>query len=531
MVWKSGLPDPTYAQDGDTFENFIPLPVILESLHGVASEEQIRSGGRFILHKDQVLRMGKLVDEKRWTEMGGPLVKVKLTTYFSPFKHMIVDVEPSGVTRGIAANPGTGTLLHGVPGFKLRTDTAFDPNTLSPTQKELLLSERERAIADLRQHRKDQEEIKAEIARLEAQITAERRAAKKRFPTLADAYLAGKGHWWVPKKKNEWIKERILGAKRFVLDAKGSEYLGLITTMPELLLQAQDFAIQPFPQMWVEIDYKAFYKGKTGAFLEVDTADTHVGWLYDNGVVYAFATQMGVRGEPIWTPTKYLLNRPLSSREEIDFVSDVNITRIGIDSFMWGETVYRSMLENHLDHEVRLLRANHGVGWAYTSQEITKAQAFEVTKRNEDGELRLILTILLLLNRTSKTQYVQDVAPQRQMMGNKPRTLVKHHIIHFTLNPVEEIRRIGTGVGTSWRREHDVRGHFCRNELAKLAEKPFGVCKGITHDWQETDWAPSRSPRQWRCLKCGGLKWWKADHKRGHSEKGTVTAEYGVTAN
>ena len=33
---------------------------------------------------------------------------------------------------------------------------------------------------------------------------------------------------------------------------------------------------------------------------------------------------------------------------------------------------------------------------------------------------------------------------------------------------------------------------------------------------------------KWFC-ECGGLRWWRKQHMRGHEEKGLVTSEYKVT--
>ena len=137
------------------------------------------------------------------------------------------------------------------------------------------------------------------------------------------------------------------------------------------------------------------------------------------------------------------------------------------------------------------------------------------------GDLRNVIALLLFLNRTSAERVERDVESRPAMVRRKPSTLLKHTVISLRLNPIPKIRA-AFGVGSAWRREHDVRGHFCHDERARTS---WCVTGTSTHDWSEQ--ARSQS-RQWRCLKCGGLRWWKDDFKRGRKDVGEVVSSYEV---
>jgi hypothetical protein len=288
--------------------------------------------------------------------------------------------------------------------------------------------------------------------------------------------------------------------------------------------------------MWVELDARTLFsvvaRDDIAAGYQTimeEEADGTLGFLFDGSVVYTMVCTPEPNGEVGVVPYVYHLNRPMRLDEEAAVAEMMGLSRMGLDAFYWG-----SALPNVMAHDpsmARALRGSHGIDllirdWREVIADPDKLKIMkDVTAsfvEGAAGDLRNIIAILLLLNQTNDYTYVDLPMEKGHMVGRTPRALTSHRVIKIHLSPVKKIIRIGKRAGMVYRRRHDVRGHFCRNKLARLAEESFGVCKGVTHDWNEID------VNQWGCLKCGGLKWWKVAHERGHF-LGTVDAKYEVT--
>ena len=368
----------------------------------------------------------------------------------------------------------------------------------------------------------------------------------KRKPTLADRVIGHKTSTSdVPKFMRqsvrfdpEKMRTRVTLAKRFVLDKAASRILGEICRdAPEAIAYAQEFAIPPFPLMWVELDARELFTvvarddiaAGLGDPLDPD-ADATLGFLYDGPTVYSVVCTDNIKSGIGIMPYVYRLNQPADPEFEGATAAMMGLSRIGLDAFYWGSAL--PSLQAHDPSMIRALRASHTIDlgvkdWRKVLEDpgqlaaLRKATATFVD--GAGGDLRNVIAILLLLNRTSDYTYVDVPIEKGHMIGRTPRALTSYRSIKIHLSPVKKIIRQGKRQGAAWKRRHDVRGHFCRNKLARLAEQSFGVCKGVTHDWNEID------VNQWGCLKCGGLKWWKVPHERGHF-MGAVDAKYEVTA-
>jgi hypothetical protein len=336
----------------------------------------------------------------------------------------------------------------------------------------------------------------------------------KRQPLLADFYLA------TAKKTRidaphfvQTTCDHIRQAHRFVLDDDAVRYIGeLIRTMPRIIADAQDFAIPPFKQTWIEFNARLLYEVVTGE-PSASNSDERVGYLIAGPVARVVAGNPSEANEnPVCIQFEYRLFQPWTPQEELDFCHKAHISRLGLDQMFWGAAA-NQLIEEHDKEGLRALRRNHSIKLQCTKEyeeELVTAMAGSLA-----GDLRNIIAILLFLNRASKDIYTTEVGRAQTMIGRRAAPLLKHSVIKIKLNPIPRLRKLIAGVGV-FRRLHDVRGHFCHNKEARFS--------GCLHEWEET------KPLHWECkLKCGGVRWWRTEHKRGHEEKGIVTSHYQVT--
>jgi hypothetical protein len=351
----------------------------------------------------------------------------------------------------------------------------------------------------------------------------------KRPPLLVDEVLAGgiKPDFYTPKFI-ESMQARLRVAKRFVLDEDAARHLGNVADQaPEAIAYAQEFALRPFDRMYVEFPFAPVWEMVTHTMPDKINGDATLGYLYDGPRVYIFTRgyAAGVKKYNVpyvaFLPLYYHLNKPFTIPDEQIVCDKLGISRTQLDAFFWGQSI------NKLDPDaVRLFRAEHSFGMLDGKGKELQPNALDwhATKifqrigvETSSGDLRNIIAMLLLLNQPSQNVYLTDVAPMRRMLHNKAHTYVSHSVVKLNIDPVPRLKKMLIGAEGVWRKEHDVRGHFCHNEEARNA-----FCD--PHDWTEYD------VNQWRCLKCAGLRWWRKEHRRGHKEKGKVKTSYQVTA-
>lgn len=367
------------------------------------------------------------------------------------------------------------------------------------------------------------------------------------------------------KQFEQTSKDHLLRAKRFVLDHEATRYLGeMIRDVPRIIADAQDFAIPPFHTMWIEFPFATLWNtvnpnpmpGQIGG-----PTDKRIGFLIIGNQVRV-AVQGQAPSDPVWCPVEYMLNYPMSERDQLNFCEKYGLSRLSLDHFFWGSSLFKFMQEDkevRFDDEnsatvlkmmkkdmaiklnvnedgsgnfemrttpyepadreanrqsLRALRTSHGVR-VIDMPGYDPKEFFHYAVAQSAGDLRNLIALLLFLNRTSDLRADVEVGPKQQMVRNKLRPLLKHTVIRIKLNPTPRFKKMVAGEG-QWRRLHDVRGHFCHNERARTSN-----C--MHPEWEET------KPLHWVCTSCKGAKWWRHEHKRGHEEKGIVTSEYNVT--
>lgn len=332
----------------------------------------------------------------------------------------------------------------------------------------------------------------------------------KREPTLADLFLAfGQDTEMHQPHFFETTRDHLMQSHRFVFDDEATQYVGdMIRTMPRIIADAQDFAIPPFKQTWIEFSSRILYEAVTG-LPAAHNSDTRVGYLITGPIARVIA--LGNDNDAAVLPLQYKLFQPWSLQQELDFCSHYHLSRHILDVMFWGESA-NTFIHDADKEGLRALRSNHSL--ELCCNERFQYRVMDQLSTNSAGDLRTIIAMLLFLNRTSNDLYINEVGHAQKMVRTRPTPLLKHSVIKLKLNPLPRLRKLCAGPGVM-RRLHDVRGHYCHNKEARFS--------GCMHDWIET------KPLHWECsLKCGGLRWWRNEHKRGNADKGTVTSHYQV---
>jgi hypothetical protein len=319
-----------------------------------------------------------------------------------------------------------------------------------------------------------------------------------------------------------FIKERLRQAKVFKFDEQAAVYAArMMVAHPEAIAHDLDFCIPPYERMYIEFPYQKFWDittpadYKTGAPLPDGEEDDTVGYLYDGPNVYVMSRvsrQRTKADHAMVLPIRYRLGRPFTLNEELALAAQLETSRIGLDSMFWG-SCHRTLIERHDKKSLRALRDNHSFDFWYGNEmrEFVSANVL----RQSAGDLRNIVGFILFLNRTRDVQVVDELPPAPGFVHAKPRTLVRANLIRIKLDPGPMLQRVFKGRATGgWRREHDVRGHFCHDRNYHAAKHQHNVVEIDIHHW--------------RCTLCGGRKWWRREHHRGRKDLGQVRTVYEV---
>lgn len=348
----------------------------------------------------------------------------------------------------------------------------------------------------------------------------------KRQPLLADRLLAdGCRDTYLTRKWSEQALTSLQTAKRFVLDAQATKYLAMmVREYPRVIADAQDFAIPPYSNMWIEFPFKTYFREITGREPE-GTADDVVGYLFDGPQVRTAAsaqsdTKIGHIVSQGFLPIEFTLHRPMRLSEELQLSQRLGTSRMGLDYWMWGSTA--EALQVWDAEGLRALRENHTLKVGGVKDDLPPELLSEAFK-NSAGELRNIVALLLYLNRTHDIQKLEEFKAVQGFIGNKLKVYGKHNVISLKLDPTTRIKRLVAGSGVK-HRLHDVRGHFCHDQQARKGCQHGSELFGDFGDhWDEYQ------PLKWKCRDCGGKRWWRKEHARGSLDEGVVVSEYAVT--
>lgn len=360
----------------------------------------------------------------------------------------------------------------------------------------------------------------------------------KREPTLADRILGSDiDIHMIAGKYHQSRLDSLRMAKRFVLDTAAVRYMAkMLLTSPRIVADAGDYAIPAFDRMWVEFPARPFFEAL--GYATDDTSDTQIGYLYHGPLVNSFAaTDEGI---PLMSPVEYLLHHPMTMEQELAIAESLGTSRVGLDFWFWGDSARaftggRREVNTEIDtwdtEGMRVLRDSHTARLCPFHPDFLEARRKHNEKppilssliQGSGGDLRNAVALLLFLNRTADIQYQVDVPMGRGIFRRRVRPLLPYRTVTLKLDPGPRLVKLSAGLGIK-RRLHDVRGHFCHDQVAR-AGCPHG--QEYQGDWGE--WWVETDVLSWTCQRCHGKRWWRKEHKRGDSKLGEVGHEYQVT--
>ena len=319
--------------------------------------------------------------------------------------------------------------------------------------------------------------------------------------TLADRLLAEKRILNFPKALPD-----VRAARRFVFDRDASRLIGrVIAEAPDLIAEHQEFAIPPFPKTWIEVaipDLLDGINGTTTAAKYGDQVDTVCGWLIRDG--QALVAAMDPSGQAGFSGFKYRLHHGAAAPANPG-------ERDLVDGLIWGSSLTALSRE-----AVEKTRAAHGVELA---ERLRNGAPEKIQRMYEghNGDLRILLATLLMLNRPSRTTFeTEEVGATRGIHRGRSRTFLSHTTVKLRLSPDIATKALRAHVEEgALRRRHEVRGHFAHDRTTRANRHE--------HVWERLD------ENQWVCSRCGGKRWWRRPHARGSAEIGFNTKTWHVT--
>lgn len=379
-----------------------------------------------------------------------------------------------------------------------------------------------------------------------------------RKPTLADRLLHQPGRSpWATVSQQARCRDQLQRAKKFVLDEAAAAWLAQsIRECPRLIADAQDFAIPPFETMWIEMPRAVFAPQEVQSMEGV--SELRMGFLIEGSAVRPAASGLAGGERPAgveFAPHEFVLDRPLDDVETTRLYREFGIHPFDFDMFCWGYTAFTTLIADDpflretvcgdvandiednpvLDERLRqrwassgmsAMRERHGLRLNVDeSVDIEPRRIWPRIRHTFDGGLSALLATLIFLNRTADLQTVQEVGFGRAMIDRKPRPLAAHRVVSLRLNPMPRLRSLSLSAGPgASRRLHDVRGHWCHDQLARA-----GCVHGIERLLDFGEFWVEEAPLRWKCSACGGRRWWRHEHSRGSAEKGVVAQSYRVT--
>jgi hypothetical protein len=317
------------------------------------------------------------------------------------------------------------------------------------------------------------------------------------------------------KKYFESLNAAMIRARRFnITDNAGLRIRDAMASYPEYLCENSEFAIPPFETTWIEFNSRnMLFHNLLSPRMGADS-DKRVAYLIHKNRVTVFAE--GDDEEPKVMFLEYDLNKPMSLAQQQEVADFFDVTRIGLDPFLWGHT-----MTPYLRNEVqRSLRDQHGIHIPGYVREIMEKYPERLKSRVLDsyygsaGELRNVLGVLLMLNQPKNSLKMSEVPRKRGLIRGKPQSYFGYSLVdididkseHFNPNRTQGPRQLSAPI-----RWHEVRGHFCHNQAAKKSDHE--------HVWQRLD------DKKWECMKegCEARRWWREyPEGRGSSEVGFI---------
>lgn len=299
--------------------------------------------------------------------------------------------------------------------------------------------------------------------------------------------------------------------RRFVFDEDASIKAGRFATeCADLVCENAEFALAPFPNTYIEIDFAAAIAASSRGIIFDDVAP-RMGFVFlETGEVFVCS---GETDKASFVPFVYRRKdeRDPETAERQQYLRD----------FLIGE-VSDDLLErvDHFAHRLTDI-------WSVDDLAPLLSDDLRTLMRREArGGFKRALAALLLLNQKRDVRLAQ-VSGGRTISKGKLRPYMAHTVVSIDLsgNSVRGLFHIDDRASP---RRHEVRSHYLH----------YGIIEGCSHEWTaystpETEKKDivklGRKVPRWRCEHCSGLRVRRQKFDRGDAAKGWVHKEYKVT--
>ncbi len=299
--------------------------------------------------------------------------------------------------------------------------------------------------------------------------------------------------------------------RRFVFDEDASVKAGRFATeCADIVCENAEFALAPFPNTYIEIDFAAAIAASTRGIVYDDVAP-RMGFLFlETGEVYVCS---GEPGNASFVPFVY------RRKDERD--PETAERQLFLRDFLIGE------VSDELIPRVDMFAHRMTNIWSvdYLAPDLTE-ELLDVMLREARGEFKRALAALLLLNQKRDVR-LAEVPGGRTIRKGKLRPYMAHTVVSIDLSG-SSVRGLFHVDDRASPRRHEVRAHYLH----------YGILEGCSHEWSsystpETEKKDiSRAGRivpRWRCDNCQGIRVRRQKFDRGDAGKGWVVKEYRVS--
>jgi hypothetical protein len=223
-------------------------------------------------------------------------------------------------------------------------------------------------------------------------------------------------------------------ARRYSFSAKASELAGrLAYECPDLILKNWQFAIPPYPTMYVEFDAKAFFKNHSDPKSD-PTADSLCGFLIDHQRIYVMVEarngsralcpvgwKLGAVGQTVDTKLTVNLKTVEGDWGDPGARADMAATLSLITA--WGEAFrYATEHQDNIDFNVFYDACKPDLvmdeePWRVVGEKDPSGSLPMLTA--QAGDMRNLFALLLWLNQTKHIRYVDVPASSRISRGKR----------------------------------------------------------------------------------------------------------------
>jgi hypothetical protein len=298
--------------------------------------------------------------------------------------------------------------------------------------------------------------------------------------------------------------------RRFVFDEDASIKAGRFATeCTDIVCENAEFALAPFPNTYLEIDFAAAIAASSRGIIFDDVAP-RMGFLFlETGEVYVCS---GEDGNASFVPFVY------RRKDERD--PETEERQIFLKEFLIGEVSEELMPRvDQFSHRMTDI-------WSVDYLAPDLSDELRAMILNEArGEFKRALAALLLLNQKRDVRLV-DVPGGRTIRKGKLRPYMAHTVVSIDLSG-GSVRGLFRVEDRASPRRHEVRAHYVH----------YGILEGCSHEWtahstpetEKKDTAKlGRIVSRWRCVNCQGIRVRRQKFDRGDAGKGWVVKEYRV---